>query len=108
MSRYARRIDNNARAIVNALRALGASVEPHSGSTGAPDLVVGYRGVTTWAEVKPVTGTKARGELRETQVDWHQGWRGRKPVVLRTFEDVRALLVELGRAEVNCLEVTRD
>lgn len=101
MSRYARRIDDNARVIVNALRALGASVETLQGKTGTPDLAVGYRGVTTLAEVKPVTGTKARGELRDSQVDWHAAWRGRKPAVLRTLDDVRALLVELAHEEVN-------
>lgn len=101
MSRYARRIDDNHRTIVNALRALGASVEVHSGSAGAPDLVVGYRGVTTLAEVKPVTGVTRRRELRETQVYWQAAWRGRKPVVLRTLDDVQALLVELAHEEVN-------
>lgn len=101
MSRYARRIDDNARTIINALRALGASVEPLQGKTGTPDLAVGYRGVTTLAEVKPVTGVRAQTELRDTQVAWHNAWRGRRPTVLRTLDDVRALLVELAHEEVN-------
>lgn len=101
MSRYARRVDDNARLIVNALRALGASVETLQGKAGTPDLAVGYRGVTTLAEVKPVTGIKARGELRATQVGWHAAWRGRPPAVLRTLDDVRLLLAELAHEEVN-------
>lgn len=95
MSRYARHTDENHRLVVNALRAMGCTVEPIQGATGTPDLLVGVFGLTELVEVKPMVGTTARRELRETQVEWHARWRGRKPVVVRTLDDCAALVARL-------------
>jgi len=95
LSRYARHTDENHRAIVNALRMFGCTVEPIQGATGTPDLLVGIFGVTELVEVKPMVGVKARRELRETQVEWHERWRGRRPVVVRTLNDCAALVARM-------------
>lgn len=87
--------DGNHLLIVNALRAMGCTVEAIQGSEGTPDLVVGCFGVDQLAEVKPHVGMKAQRELRESQAEWHARWRGRKPVVLRTVEDCAALVATL-------------
>jgi hypothetical protein len=106
-NRYAKNVDGNHRAIVNALRMMGCSVEVHSGSTGSPDLVVGCFGVDQWAEVKPPVGEKHQREVRESQAEWHARWRGRKPVVLRTVADCAALVAQL-RGAMTSSEVARD
>lgn len=97
-ARYARRVDDNHRLVVNALRAFGCSVEAIQGATGTPDLLVGIFGVTELVEVKPLTNVKARGQLRETQVEWHARWKGRKPVTVRTIADAEALVSQMRGA----------
>lgn len=98
MSRYARHTDENHRSVVNALRAMGCTVEPIQGVTGTPDLLVGVFGITELVEVKPLVGRTARRELRDTQVDWHERWKGRKPVVVRTLDDCAALVSRMRGA----------
>ena len=97
-ARYGRRIDDNQRALTNALRAFGCTVEPIQGATGTPDLLVGIFGVTELVEVKPATNVKARGQLRDTQVEWHERWKGRKPVTIRTMDDALALVARMRGA----------
>ena len=99
LNRYAKNVANHA-TIVTALRAMGCTVETHTGTTGAPDLIVGCFGINALAEVKPDVGVKARRELRDSQRDWHERWKGARPVVLRNVDDCAALfallLIELG------------
>ncbi len=95
MSRYARHTDANHRPIVNALRAMGCTVEPIQGSTGTPDLLVGVFGLTELVEVKPNVGETRRRNPRESQQEWHARWKGRKPVVVRTLDDCAALVSRL-------------
>jgi hypothetical protein len=66
-------------AIVEALRAIGASVY-HVGGAGNPDLLVRYRGVWTPLEVKTGTGRRTR---LQSDIPW---------AVVRTVDDaVRAV-----------------
>jgi len=103
MSRHARRTDSNHTLVVNALRMMGASVEVHNnGTEGAPDLVVGCFGVDAWVEVKPLVGETRRREPRASQLQWHERWRGRKPVVLRTIDDCAALIATLRGLATSC------
>jgi hypothetical protein len=95
MSRFARHTDSNHRSIVNALRAMGCTVEPIQGATGTPDLLVGVFGLTELVEVKPDVGETRRRNPRESQVEWAARWRGRKPVVVRTLDDCAALVSRL-------------
>lgn len=98
MSRYARHTDSNHRPIVNALRAMGCTVEPIQGSTGTPDLLVGCFGLTELVEVKPDVGETRRRNPRESQVEWAERWKGRKPVVVRNLDDCAALVSRLRGA----------
>lgn len=106
LNRYAAKVDANHRTIVNGLLMMGCTVEVIRGSKGTPDLLVGNFGVTELAEVKPLVATKARRELRESQAEWHERWKGRKPVVLRTLEDCAALVSEM-RGRMTSAEVAR-
>lgn len=66
------RVDRNQTEIVEALRAIGASVQSLAPvGKGVPDLLVGYRGVNFLIEVKGKNGV-----LTAPQVTWHAEWRG--------------------------------
>lgn len=105
-NRYAKNRDTNHVLVVNALRAMGCTVEAIQGSTGTPDLLVGCFGVDQLVEVKPLVGETRRRNPRPSQVEWHARWRGRKPVVLRTVDDCVALVSEM-RGAMTSSEVQR-
>lgn len=71
------RVDKNQTEIVEALRAIGASVQSLATvGKGVPDLLVGYRGQNWLLEVKGKNGV-----LTAPQITWHAEWRGRVYVV---------------------------
>lgn len=70
---HKRRVDANQKAIVQALKAMGASVtDLHSVGRGCPDLLVGYRGGIILLEVK--SSEKAR--FTKAEEEWSRTWRG--------------------------------
>lgn len=83
--RRAAKRDANEKAIRTALEAVGATIVAVS-EQDAPDLVVGFRGVNTWLEVKT-----DKGELKPGQADWHQWWRGQVAVVRTAEEALKAI-----------------
>ena len=103
--RAARR-DKSEPAIVEALRAAGASVKIVSGSDGEPDLMVGFRGTTYHLEVKNPLGPRGGksgggatrpgqggdGVLTEDQLKWWATWRGAPPVIVRTPAEALAAI----------------
>lgn len=86
---YGRRRDANERQIIDALRAVGATVCQLDGN-GLPDLLVGYRGRTLLLEVKQehgkakVGGKKTADGLLPSQRAWHAAWCGQVPVIVTT------------------------
>lgn len=93
--RRAARIDANQVAVVAALRAAGASVQPLATvGDGCPDLLVGFRGVNLLMECKDGRKTPGNRPLTDPQKEWLAAWRGRVVVVLSADEAVRALHVE--------------
>lgn len=73
--RYAAKVDATQPAVVEALRAAGASVW----IIGLPvDLLIGYAGRTALVEVKSVTGKRNPKPSRHTQLqkDFMLSWRG--------------------------------
>lgn len=86
--------DKAERAIINALRAVGASVHQISGKD-IPDLLVGYRGTTFLLEVKSRLLSEEKGRkprVRETKVsegqkDFLATWRGGTARVVFTPEE---------------------
>ena len=76
--RRAAKVDANQPEIVDALRAVGASVQDlHKVGGGCPDLLVAYHGFNVLLEVKNLDG---RNRLGDAQRDWIDKWRG--PVVI--------------------------
>lgn len=94
----AHRKDASHKAVVAAFEAHGCSVNViEQAKTGCPDLVVGYLGVDHGVEVKPTkeqAGKDWRRDTvpRESQLAFHARWRGAPIHVVRTVEDVVALV----------------
>jgi hypothetical protein len=107
MSRFARNIDANHKAIVAALRASGASVEPVNGSrAGFPDLLVGIFGITELVEVKDGEKVPSKRRLNPAQTEWHRQWRGRPVVVVESVDEALALVARM-RGEMTMSEVSK-
>ena len=83
MSYYAKQVDSNQKAIVDALRKIGCSVFVASTvGKGFPDLVVGKQGETFLVECKV-----KKGRLTPAQEDFQSLWRGGKVIIVRSVED---------------------
>lgn len=81
--RHRPRKDKNHAQIVDALKAFGATVADTSAlGGGIPDLLVGYKGVNVWIEVKD-----GQGSLTDDQVEFSARWRGASVKVCRTVDD---------------------
>lgn len=78
--RFKAKSDDNQKALIAALRQVGASVEVLS-ARGVPDLLVAYRGIIYLMEVKG-----AKGKLTPDQVKWHSLWQS--PIhIVRSVDD---------------------
>ena len=90
--------DGNHGEIVDALRKAGATVlDLAAVGGGAPDLLVGYRGMNYLIEIKDPSQPKASIKLRENQVGFHEDWKGLKPAVAMTAD---AALIVIGAMPV--------
>lgn len=92
--RRARRIDDNQRGIVKALRDIpGVTVEPDH-----DDILVGYRGVTYWFEVKrPEAVSRKTGQVKESEIKPSEAkrlkeWKGHYAMVW----DIKHILEAIG------------
>jgi hypothetical protein len=93
----AQKRDANEPEIVDAMQAMGATVDRLPGGDGRPDLLVGFRGHTILIEVK-VPGEK----LNVLQKRFHAEWQGSPiHVVFRTSEAI-AILHLYARRIVPC------
>lgn len=85
--RHRARTDENQRQIVGALRRMGASVlHLHQLGHGAPDIVIGYRGINLLVEIK-----HQRGKLTEDEQTFADTWRGNVAIVRDVDEAIKLL-----------------
>ncbi len=100
--RYAKRRDENERAIISVLQSAGCAVQQLSDS-GVPDLLVSYRDVLYLMEVKLPLGARGgtqrhrassggEGDLTAAQVKWWKAWTGATPVVVRNPDEALAAI----------------
>jgi Holliday junction resolvase len=85
MRHYGAKRDENEIEIVNALRAVGASVT-HLSSKGIPDLLVSFRNKLYLMEVK-----KPKAKLTPDQIKFHENWNGDIHIV-RTVQEAIEIL----------------
>ena len=90
---HASRPDSNKRVIVDALRAVGATVTNLAGGQGVPDLLVGHSGKNTLIEIK-----SGRAYLNPAQQRWHGEWRGQVAVCRTVASALAAVGIELQKS----------
>jgi hypothetical protein len=96
--RRAARIDNNHEAIVRALRAIGASVQPlASMGHGVPDLLVGWRGKNMLIEVKDGSLVPSKRQLTLDEEKWHANWAGQVAIAESVEDAVIRVIAEAER-----------
>ncbi len=90
--RRAARVDDNQRAIVDALRTAGASVQTLAAiGKGCPDLLVGCRGRNVLMEIKNENRPPSKQRLTPDERAWHESWRGSVAIVKNPDDALRAL-----------------
>lgn len=90
--RRAAKVDGNQKSIVEALRHVGATVQPlHMVGRGCPDILVGYRGVNYLLEIKLDDVAPSASRLNADQFIWHSDWRGQCCVVRNIDEALTAI-----------------
>jgi hypothetical protein len=85
MRHYGAKRDDNEVEIVNALRAIGASVA-HLSSKGIPDLLVCFKNKLFLMEVK-----KPKAKLTPDQIKFHESWKG-EIYIVRTVQEAIEIL----------------
>ena len=92
MVRRAAKVDANQKDIVDALRAIGATVQHlHAVAQGCPDLLVGRQGVNYLLEIKDGAKSLSQRRLTPDQVAWHSIWQGNASVVATIDEAIGAV-----------------
>ena len=90
--RRAARIDANQPAIVDALRSVGAAVQPlHSVGQGCPDLLVSHRMRTYTMEIKDGSKPPSERRLTPAQIAWHDAWRDAVHIVETVDDALRVI-----------------
>lgn len=86
------RVDANQPEIVQALRQVGASVlHIHELGEGAPDIAVGWRGLTYLFEIKDGAKPPSKRRLTDDELTWHLFWRGHVEVVESVDDALRKI-----------------
>ena len=81
--------DDNQQEIIDALRAIGASVQDLSAvGKGCADILVGQWGKNYLLEIK---NPDTKGKLSTNQKVWHKNWHGQVAVVRTVEEAFRAI-----------------
>lgn len=90
--RRAARVDDNQSQIVDALRAIGATVRVVTQGGGLPDLLVGFRGHTILMEVKDGKKPPSHRALTPAEQKFFDEWRGGLVVVVNSIDEAIATL----------------
>lgn len=89
------RKDNNHNQIVNALEKIGVSVlDLSNNGGGAPDLCLGYRGVTKLLEIKNKEFSYGKKGLAKKQSKFAESWNGSKIGTATTVDEAIKFVME--------------
>jgi len=95
MTRYAKRVDDNHKEVVEGIRAAlpEATVCDLSGSgKGVPDLLVGYAGRNFLLEIKDGAKSPSRRDLTDAQKTFHCRWQGQVAIATSAAGAIAAIL----------------
>lgn len=77
----AKKVDANQKAIVEALRSVGAQVQSVATvGKGCPDVIVAFRGAWFVAEIKDGSKPASAQRLTPDEVEWHAAFSQQAPV----------------------------
>jgi hypothetical protein len=85
-------VDDNQNEIVDALRAIGATVRVVTQGGGLPDLLVGFRGQTVLMEVKDGKKPPSARALTPAEQKFFDEWRGGLLIVVNSVDEAIAAL----------------
>lgn len=87
-----KRTDFNQQEIINALRAIGCSVQDLSQvGKGTPDIICGFRGKNFLLEIK--NAADRAPQLTPCEQQWIRDWRGQVGVIT-SLRDALAVIIE--------------
>lgn len=93
-------MDVNQSTIVQALRKIGASVlHLHPLGRGAPDILVGWRGINVLLELKDGSLAPSRRVLTPDERSFYESWRGQLAIA-ESVEDALQIVREEGRERI--------
>ncbi len=95
--RQAARVDSNQREIVKTIISLGASWLDLTSISGILDGVIGVNGIDQRVEIKDGAKFPSERRLTPNEKREFEEWRGRKPVVVESVDDVIKLVNLLRR-----------
>ena len=89
-----KRTDSNHSEIIKALRKIpNLSVfSTHEVGKGFPDIVIGYKGINYLIEIKDGKKPPSARKLTDSEVKFHQDWRGQIKIVNNLDEVLNLLL----------------
>ena len=96
--RRAARIDANQPDIVKFIRKTGGSFQHTHSIPGALDGILGYQGIDVRIEIKDPAQSPSARKLTPAEIDTIDNWKGRKPVIIETEEDILDLYKRLCNA----------
>ena len=98
--RYANRVDDNQRPLVELWRRMGASVLILSGvGKGCPDVLVGYNGLCALVEIKDGSKPPSQQKLTALEMEFHESWRGHLCIV-KNEEEAKNLIYKMREKNV--------
>lgn len=90
-----KRKDDNQDEVIAAFERLGCSVRSVHAIPGALDLIVGVCGIDQRVEVKDGAKPPSKQKLTPAEKKEIARWKGRKPVIITSIDDVVALVTKL-------------
>ncbi len=103
--RSAARIDDNQREIVKAFRKAGASVKLVHQIPGFVDILVGYASIDQQVEIKDGSKSPSKRKLTEDEQEHWDTWKGRRPVIVESIDDVPGVLRNMRNAATRIPEL---
>lgn len=89
------RVDENQNEIVEAFRAMGATVLITSQLKNCFDLLVGYRGVNIIVEVKDGSKPPSQRKLTDGEKKFRDNWRGGEYYIINSIDEAINLLKKI-------------
>lgn len=84
--------DSNEQDLVKIIRQLGGGWLSTASTPGELDGVIGYAGIDQRVEIKDGTKLPSKQKLSEDENRTFLEWQGRKPVVVKSIDDVYKLM----------------